>query len=132
MVKIDDENYKEIIYSNPHIYEILKNAETFIKINYFTIPKYVEEERIAVLFKIAPSEAGEKKQVELLYLADITTMNSKVIGDITKEETTLLGYPSKQIYLQKLERRLKGFDAQRLCIVTAFKKVKNLEDFMED
>lgn len=132
MVKIDDETYKEIIYANPRVYSLLKKAKRFIKINFFTIPTHVVEEKVAIMFKTAGSERGEKTLKEVLYIAEITGIHSKSIGEITDDEAAILGYRDRITFQQKLERRLKGLDARRLCIVTEFKKIKNLEDFMDD
>lgn len=132
LVKINKKDYREINYSSPKLYEKIKNATNYIKINFLTIPRYVIEETVAIMYNIAGSETGEKKQVEILYMGEISSLNAKVIEDITDDEAKLMGYKNKHVYIERIQKHFNIQDTQRLCIVTEFKKIKNLEDDFEE
>ncbi|NHI94935.1 MAG: hypothetical protein EAX96_20770 [Candidatus Lokiarchaeota archaeon] len=131
-VKINDEKYNVIAYSSPRMYERLKTAEEFIKINFLTIPQCVEEEEVAEIFQIAGTEQSEKKQIEILFMAQIIEITAQKIGDITNDQAALLGYKNKSDYFKRVEKHLNISDLQRMCIVTRFKKLRNLEDYMNE
>lgn len=131
-VKINDEKYNVIAYSNPRIYKRLKTAKEFIKINFLTIPQCIEEEEIAVIFQIAGTEQSEKKQIEILFMGQIIEITGQKIGDISDDQAMLLGYKDKNDYFKRIEKHLNITDPQRMCIATRFKKLRNLEDFIDE
>ena len=86
---------------------------------------------MAIIFKVAGAETGDKKQVKLLCLAQVTSITAKVVADLTDEEAALMGYDRKEDYFERIEKHFKIPNAQRLVIKTEFKKVRDLGEYLD-